>query len=163
MARQDQIERMKKLGVEPSFIPDFLHLYGAAYRDQIFGPQRAGFMVPAAAAERAGVPFTLHSDAPAAGLPINPLRHVQTAVTRRCATDGSRIGPDLALSVDAALRAITVNGARQIGLADAIGTLEPGKEADLTILESDPCTADPENIGSIAVSETWVAGEKKFG
>jgi hypothetical protein len=163
MARQDQIERMKKLGVEPSFIPDFLHLYGAAYRDQIFGPQRAEFMVPAAAAERAGMPFTLHSDAPAAGLPINPLRHVQTAVTRRCATDGSRIGPDLALSVDAALRAITVNGARQIGLADAIGTLEPGKEADLTILESDPCTADPENIGSIAVSETWVAGEKKFG
>jgi predicted amidohydrolase YtcJ len=163
MARQDQIERMKKLGVEPSFIPDFLHLYGAAYRDQIFGPQRAGFMVPAAAAERAGVPFTLHSDAPAAGLPINPLRHVQTAVTRRCATDGSRIGPDLALSVEAALRAITVNAARQIGLADAIGTLEPGKEADLTILESDPCTADPENIGSIAVSETWVAGEKKFG
>jgi predicted amidohydrolase YtcJ len=64
---------------------------------------------------------------------------------------------------DAALRAITVNAARQIGLADAIGTLEPGKEADLTILESDPCTADPENIGSIAVSETWVAGEKKFG
>ncbi len=40
MARQDQIERMKKLGVEPSFIPDFVHLYGAAYRDQIFGPGR---------------------------------------------------------------------------------------------------------------------------
>ena len=41
--------------------------------------------------------------------------------------------------------------------------VEASKEADLTILESDPCTADPENIGSIAVSETWVAGEKKFG
>lgn len=163
MARQDQLERMRKLGVEPSFIPDFLHLYGAAYRDQIFGPQRAEFMVPAAAAERAGVSFTLHSDAPAAGLPINPLRHVQTAVTRRCAIDGSRIGPDLVLSVEAALRAITVNAARQIGLAEAIGTLEPGKEADLTILDSDPCTAEPERIASIGVSETWVAGEKKFG
>jgi predicted amidohydrolase YtcJ len=163
MARQDQIERMRTLGVEPSFFPDLLHLYGAAYRDQIFGPPRAEFMVPAAAAERAGVSFTLHSDAPAAGLPINPLRHVQTAVTRRCTTDGSQIGPDLALSVETALRAITVNAARQIGLADAIGTLEPGKEADLTILDRDPCTADPERISSIGVSETWVAGEKKFG
>ena len=163
MARQDQLERMKKLGVEPSFIPDFVHLYGAAYRDQIFGPARAEFMVPTAAAVRAGVAFTLHSDAPAAGLPINPLRHVQTAVTRRCLIDGSRIGPDLAVSVEAALEAITASAARQIGLADALGTLEPGKEADLTILESDPCTADPEKIASIRVSETWVAGERKFG
>jgi predicted amidohydrolase YtcJ len=163
MARQDQLERMKRLGVEPSFIPDFVYLYGAAYRDQIFGPKRGEFMVPAAAAERSGVAFTLHSDAPAAGLPINPLRHVQTAVTRRCMVDGSQVGPDLAVSVEAALRAITVNAARQIGLADALGTLEPGKEADLTILESDPVTADPEKIASIGVSETWVAGEKKFG
>jgi predicted amidohydrolase YtcJ len=163
MARQDQLERMKQLGVEPSFIPDFLHLYGAAYRDQLFGPKRAAFMVPAAAAARAGVPFTLHSDAPAAGLPINPLRHVQTAVTRRCMIDGSQIGPDLAVSIEAALEAITVHAARQIGLADALGTLEPGKEADLTILESDPITADPEKIASIAVSETWVAGDRKFG
>lgn len=63
----------------------------------------------------------------------------------------------------AALEAITASAARQIGLADALGTLEPGKEADLTILESDPCTADPEKIASIRVSETWVAGERKFG
>ena len=163
MARQDQLERMQRLGVEPSFIPDFLHLYGAAYRDQLFGPARAEFMVPVAAAARAGAAFTLHSDAPAAGLPINPLRHVQTAVTRRCQTDGSRIGPDLAVSVQAALEAITVAAARQIGLADALGTLEPGKEADLTILERDPCTVDPDTIAAIGVSETWVAGEKKFG
>jgi predicted amidohydrolase YtcJ len=163
MARQDQLERMKKLGVEPSFTPDFVHLYGAAYRDQIFGPARAEFMVPTAAAARAGLAFTLHSDAPAAGLPINPLRHVQTAVTRLCLIDGSRIGPDLAVSVEAALEAITASAARQIGLADALGTLQPGKEADLTILESDPCTADPEKIASIRVSETWVAGERKFG
>jgi predicted amidohydrolase YtcJ len=163
MARPDQIERMKQLGVEPSFIPDFVHLYGAEYRERIFGPARAEFMVPAGAAERAGIGFTLHSDAPAAGLPINPLRHVQTAVTRRCVTDGSVVGADLALTVDEALRAITANAARQIGLGDVLGTLEPGKEADLTILESDPCRADPEKIADIRVSETWVAGERKFG
>ncbi len=163
MARQDQIERMKRLGVQPSFIPDFVYLYGAAYRDQIFGPERADFMAPAGAAARAGVPFTLHSDSPAAGLPINPLRHVQTAVTRRCAIDNSVIGPDLAITIDQALRAITVNAARQIGLEDVIGTLTVGKDADLTILESDPIRTEPERIMAIKVSETWVAGEKTFG
>ena len=163
MARQDQIARMKRLGVEPSFIPDFLHLYGAAYRDQIFGATRGERMVPAGMAERMGLSFTLHSDAPAAGLPINPLRLVQAAVMRRCATDGSVVGSDLALSVDSAMRAITVNAARQIGLADVLGTLESGKEADLTILEGDPYASDPEKIMSIRISETWVAGERKFG
>lgn len=163
MARRDQIERMTTLGVEPSFIPDFIYLYGAAYRDEIFGPSRAEFMSPFGAAEQAGMAFSLHSDAPAAGLPVNPLRHVQTAVTRRCAIDGSVIGPDLAVTVDAAVRAVTVNAARHLGLADDTGSLEPGKQADLTILEGDPYTSDPEAIMRIPVSQTWVAGQKKFG
>jgi predicted amidohydrolase YtcJ len=162
MARPDQIDRMKRLGVEPSFIPDFVYLYGAAYRDQIFGAPRAEFMVPAGAAAKAGLGFSLHSDNPAAGLPVNPLRLVQTAVTRRCVIDNSIVGLGVALTVDQALRAITVNAARQIGLEDAIGTLEKGKEADLTILESDPYKTDPEKITAIKVSETWVAGERKF-
>ncbi len=163
MARRDQIARMKSLGVEPSFIPDFVYLYGAAYRDQIFGAPRAEFMSPFGAADQAGVTFSLHSDAPAAGLPVNPLRHVQTAVTRRCAIDGSVVGPGLALSVDAALRAVTVNAARHLGLGDTLGTLRPGRQADLTILEADPYTCDPEKLMTIPVSQTWVAGEKKYG
>ena len=163
MARRDQIERMKSLGVEPSFIPDFIYVYGAAYRDQIFGPARAEFMSPFGAAADTGVAFSLHSDTPAVGLPINPLRQVQTAVTRRCVTDGSVLGADLVVSIDAAVRAMTVNAARHIGLADTVGTLEHGKQADLTILDADPYHTDPEQIGAIRVSETWVAGQKQYG
>lgn len=163
MIRQDQIDRLKALNIEPTFIPDFIYLYGAAFRDQIFGSERAGFMSPAGAAAQAGLEFSLHSDAPAAGLPMNPLRHVQTAVTRRCVIDGSVLGPELRITVDAAMKAITKTAARHIGLEDSLGTLERGKEADLTILESDPYTSDPEKIADIKVSQTWVAGEKKFG
>jgi predicted amidohydrolase YtcJ len=163
MARQDQIERMKALGCEPTFMTDFVYLYGAAYRDQIFGPPRAEFMVPVGAAAKAGIGYSLHTDNPAAGMPLNPLRLVQTAVTRRCMTDGSVIGPDLALTVDEALRGITVNAARHLGLGDSLGMLEAGREADLTILESDPYATDPEQLMAIKVSETWVSGDKKFG
>lgn len=162
MARRDQIERAKALGVEISFIPDFVYLYGAAFRDTIFGATRAEFVSPFGAADQAGLGFSLHSDAPAAGLPVDPLRHVQTAVTRRCAIDGSILGPDITISVDAALRGITANAARHIGLGDTIGTLETGKQADLTMLASDPYQCDPEKISTIDVSETWVAGERKF-
>jgi predicted amidohydrolase YtcJ len=47
--------------------------------------------------------------------------------------------------------------------AATIGTLEPGKEADLTILETNPFKTDPDKISAIKVSETRVAGEKAFG
>jgi predicted amidohydrolase YtcJ len=61
------------------------------------------------------------------------------------------------------MKAITMHAARHIGLEDSIGTLVRGKEADLTILESDPYKVSPDAISEIKVSETWVAGERKFG
>jgi predicted amidohydrolase YtcJ len=65
--------------------------------------------------------------------------------------------------VQRALEAITIDAARQLGLADRLGSLEQGKEADFTILEDNPLTVEPTKIGAIKVSETWVNGERKFG
>jgi hypothetical protein len=161
MARRDQLDRAKRLGVEISFLPDLLYLYGAAYRDRIFGPERTEFMEPMAAALKAGLRFSLHTDSPVS--PAGPLRLVQIAVTRRCAIDHSLIGPDQRIGIDEALKAITIHAARHVGLEDTIGSLEPGKEADLTILESDPYQTELEQIMAIKVSETWLAGEKKYG
>ena len=161
MARQDQLDRMKRLGTEPTFLPDLLYLYGAAYRDQILGPERTELMEPMAACMKAGIPFSLHTDSPVS--PAGPLRLAQIAVARRCVIDKSVIGADQAISIHEALKAITIHAARQIGLEDSIGTLEPGKDADLTILESDPYKVSQDAISDIKVSETWVAGERKFG
>jgi predicted amidohydrolase YtcJ len=152
MARQDQRDRMKRLGVQPTFLMNHVFLYGAAYQDQLFGPERTAFMDPAAACVKAGIPFTLHTDAPCS--PAGPLRVVQAAVTRRCAIDGSIVGPDQAVTLNHALRAVTIDAARQIGLGDRVGTLEVGKEADLMVLESDPTRVDPAKIMDIKVSET---------
>jgi predicted amidohydrolase YtcJ len=161
MVRQDQLDRMKKLGVQPTFLMNHVYLYGAAYRDQLFGPERTAFMDPAGACLKQGLPFTLHTDAPCS--PLGALRLVQTAVTRRCTVDNSIIGPDQAISVEEAIRAVTSAAAAQIGQGDRIGTLEPGKEADLVILEQDPFKVAPDEIMKSKVSETWVGGEKLFG
>ena len=160
MARPDQILRMKKLNVQPSFLMNHVRFYGAAYRDQIFGPERAAFMDPAAACVKAGLPFTLHTDGPCS--PPGPLALISTAVTRRCIIDNSVVGPDQAVSLDEAIRAVTIDAARQLGQGDRLGSLEKGKEADFTILESDPYKVSPDEIADIKVSETWVAGERKF-
>jgi predicted amidohydrolase YtcJ len=160
MARPDQILRMKRLNVQPSFLMNHVRFYGAAYRDQLFGPERAAFMDPAGACVKAGLPFTLHTDAPCS--PPGPLALIGTAVTRRCIIDNSVVGPDQAVSLDDAIRAVTINAARQIGQGDRLGSLEKGKEADFTILESDPYKVSPDAIADIKVSETWVAGDRKF-
>lgn len=161
LARPDQLVRMKKLGVQPSFLMNHVYLYGAAYRDQLFGPQRTAFMDPAGACVKESLPFTLHTDAPCS--PLGSLRLVQTAVTRRCAIDNSIIGPDQAIAVEDALRAVTSAAAAQIGQADRLGTLEVGKQADLVVLEQDPFKVAPDAIMKIKVSQTWVGGEKIFG
>ncbi len=160
MARPDQIERMKTLAVQPSFLMNHVRLYGAAYRDQLFGPERAAFMDPAGACVKADLPFTLHTDGPCS--PPGPLALISTAVTRRCIIDNSVVGPDQAVTLDDAIRAVTIHAARQLGQGDRLGSLEKGKEADFTILESDPYKVSPDAIADIKVSETWVAGERKF-
>ena len=76
--------------------------------------------------------------------------------------DNSVVGPDQAVSLDDAIRAVTIDAARQLGQGDRLGSLEKGKEADFTILESDPYKVNPDAIADIKVSETWVAGERKF-
>jgi predicted amidohydrolase YtcJ len=149
---------MAKLGVQPSFLMNHVYFYGAAYRDLLFGPERASRMDPAGECVKLGLPFTLHTDAPCSN--IGTLQLIQTAVTRRCSVDGSVVGAEQAVSLTEAIKAVTVYAAGQIGMHDRLGTLEAGKEADLTILEDDLYKVDPDKIMGVKVSETWVGGRK---
>ena len=105
---------MARLGVQPSFLINHVYFYGAAYRDQLFGPERAARMDPAADCVRLGLPFTIHTDAPCSN--IGTLQLVQTAVTRKCSVDGSVVGAEQAVSLTDALRAVTSHAAGQVGL-----------------------------------------------
>jgi predicted amidohydrolase YtcJ len=161
ITRPEQLVRMAKLGVQPSFLMNHVYFYGAAYRDTLFGAERAARMDPAGDCVRLGLPFTLHTDAPCSN--IGTLQLIQTAVTRKCSVDGSVVGPEQAVSLTEALKAVTVYAAGQVGMQDRLGTLEAGKDADLTILEADPFKADADRIKDIKVSETWVGGRKMHG
>ena len=56
---------MKKLNVQPSFLMNHVRFYGAAYRDQIFGPERADFMDPRRGVRESRLPhYTLTDPAP---------------------------------------------------------------------------------------------------
>ncbi len=55
---------------------------------------------------------------------------------------------------------VTIDAAYVLEMDDRIGSIEPGKHADFTVLEADPLEVEPESIRSIGVWGTIFAGEK---
>jgi imidazolonepropionase-like amidohydrolase len=60
------------------------------------------------------------------------------------------------MSRDGALYGLTMAGARMLELDHRIGSLEPGKDADIVVLSGDPLSV------YTRVLQTWIEGEKVF-
>lgn len=99
-------------------------------------------MDTAAILERAGVLVSMHSDDPI----------VDSRMLLREAALAVRGG----MSRDGALRALTINGAKQMRLDTRVGSLEVGKDADFIVLNGDPLSTYTH------VMETWVEGDRLF-
>jgi hypothetical protein len=67
----DQIARMKALGISPSFLIGHVHYWGRAFRDRLLGPERADRLDPCRSALAGGLRISLHSDYNVT--PIDPL------------------------------------------------------------------------------------------
>ena len=148
LVTEEDASRMARLGLGTSLLMPLLHVYGDAMRDRVYGPDMASRLFPAAMLERAGVNVALHSDAPI--FPARPLLYAWVAVNRET-TSGAELGPELAISPYAALQGITIKAARHLGLEGELGSLAPGKLADLVILDSNPLDVDPENLKDIVI------------
>ncbi len=149
--------KAKKLGITPSFHINHLYYYGKALRDDILGADRTSKMLPVGSAGKAGLYYSLHADAPM--YPEEPLSLLQTAVTRKT-REGEIIGPLEAISVPDGLKALTTYAAWQINMEEKIGSIEPGKYADLIILDRNPLKANPDSLREIRVLNTFVNGNE---
>jgi hypothetical protein len=161
MLHNEQIERMRKLGVSASFLIGHVHYWGVWMRDRVFGPARVQHLCRCRSVEQAGVSFTLHSDFMVTD--PDPLHMIEMAVTRRTWQEPQFVlNPAERISVESAIRAVTSEAAWQLFSEHEVGSLEPGKLADLVILDRDPRKVDPEAIHSIRVTETWMDGKRTY-
>jgi predicted amidohydrolase YtcJ len=154
-ARPDQHARLRELSVEVSNNAYYTYELAPIYADHGLGPQRAADISPLGDAARAGVPISFHSDFPMA--PAEPLRLAWVAVNR-IASDGRVWGAHQKLPLELALRAITIEGARSLGMQNEIGSIRPGKLADFTVLEADPYAVEPTKLAEIPIWGTVLEG-----
>ena len=154
LLRRDQLERVKALGVIPSFFEAHVYHWGETHVKNL-GLERAERISPAGSAHRLGIPFTLHQDAPV--IPPNMLETVWCACTRTTGA-GRVLGEEERVPVRSALESVTQNAAYQYGLERERGTLRAGKWADFVLLSGDPLAVEREDIKRLQTEATVKAG-----
>jgi len=153
---EDQNRQLKALGAVVSANPYYHYMLSDIYSQQWLGPDRGHQMVRLGSLERLGVPFAFHSDCPMA--PLQPLTLASVAASR-VTINGNLNAPEERVSLDAALRAITIDAAWVMGWEDEIGSIRAGKRADFTVLEADPYEVGAEKLRDIGIWGTVFEGE----
>ncbi|WP_394005022.1 TRZ/ATZ family hydrolase [Luteimonas sp. WGS1318] len=122
---------------------------------------------PACALQRAGVNIAIGTDGVASNNDLDMFGETRTAAILAKAVAGDAAGFD----AFTALRAATLGGAKAIGFDDRIGSIEPGKEADLVVVDLSPVETQPLHhvvsqlvyaAGRHQVSDVWIAGQPKL-
>jgi hypothetical protein len=152
------LDRIKRLGAIDSSGTAFMYDLGDAYIANR-GTDDMKWMWPHRSLIDAGVPGPGHSDADVCH--PNPMRAIYSLVTRKTDT-GQAIGPEQAIRIHEAIRAYTVLGAYAGNEEEIKGSIEPGKLADMVVLDRDIFSVPVEEIKDVAVDLTIVGGIVRY-
>lgn len=155
---EDLIKQYAELNVIASVQPVFV-MKGQYWAPRLVGPERIQYSHAWKRLEDAGVHMAAGTDCPIETM--NPLMNIYAAVTRKDPNGNPPEGwrPDQKLSVDTALRMVTIEGAYATGEENIKGSIEVGKLADMVLLSDDPFEVEPDNIKDIKVLWTMVGGQ----
>lgn len=152
---EEQVARIARLGAIVSANPYYTVGFADKYGQVGLGPMRADAMVRANSVVRHNIPLSYHSDLPMG--PSDPL-YLAWAGVNRITPSGRVAGPEQRITVDQALRAITIEAAYSWRKEDQIGSIAPGKIANFTILDDDPYSVPPMNLKDVPIWGTVFEG-----
>jgi len=147
------LKRMAELGVIAVNQPSLLVDSGDEFLARL--GERGEWLQPMRAEAEAGVRFVLSSDSDVCS--YRPLDTIAAAVLRRT-LGGDVIGADQVITVAEAVRAHTIDAAYSLFAEDRLGSIEPGKYADLTVIDGDLFEVPPEQISDLGIWMTVLDG-----
>lgn len=151
----DQIRKLAALGAHASVNPYYIHSLADDYSLFGVGAERASQITRCGSMVRAGMRVSFHSDYMMA--PTEPLLLAWCAANRL--TNGGRVAaPAERLTLEQALRGVTIDAAWALGLDHEIGSIACGKKADFVVLEDDPFEIGVERLKDVRVSGTVFEG-----
>ena len=112
---------MEKLQISPSFLIGHIYYYGEVF-ERVLGEERAKRTDPLKSAFKYGLTPTIHSDYNCQ--PVDPLRCIYNAVTRRVLSTKKVLNEDECVSPYQAVQAMTINAAWQCHMEDIVGSIE---------------------------------------
>ena len=154
------LPRFAALGVVADFQPLWAQrdAYIRDLTEPFIGPERSARIYPIASVLRAGASVAFGSDWSVSSM--DPLEGMQVGVTRRDvgAGPGPAWLPGERLTAAEALAGYTRGGAYQAFQEAEVGTLAPGRAADLVVLAKDPLAVPVAEIATAKVQLTMLAG-----
>jgi predicted amidohydrolase YtcJ len=147
---QGLIDRMKNsnviVSVQPCVMDSEFRVWSASAR---LGPERARWLYPLKMLISSGIKVIGGSDCPME--PLSPLLGIQAAVTREFISEER-------VTVEDALRFYTVDAAYAFSEENLKGSIDKGKNADLTVLSHDLLAAEHNEVTKIEVEMTIEGG-----
>jgi predicted amidohydrolase YtcJ len=128
------------------------------------GPERQGRLYPAKSLLDAGATLAGASDWSVST--FNPFEAIAIAMSRKSVKEPQRepLAPDQAVSLQQMLTAYTLNAARMMGREQAVGSLEPGKDADFIVLDRTYTDSTPSSdVFATKVVYTFIDGAQQIG
>lgn len=144
-----------KIGVASQ--PGFLLSLGS-YADEALEPAREATQDPAGSLMKRGIRVSFGSDAG----PYGPIAGIYAAVTRRSWNGTVKGLAEEGVTVAQAVRAHTLESAYFTFDEKKVGSIEPGKAADFTVLSADIMTINPEDIQNVKILRTIIGGKEVY-
>lgn len=155
---EETLRKMGEVGIMASVQGSFIYGEADGYDDLLPRDKQESFL-PLKSYQKHGVICSMSTDMPCAD--VNPFWSMYSAVTRK-GIRGYCLGTEECITVNEALRMMTVNGAILNGEEAYKGTLEPGKAADLVVLSEDLTSIDVENLKHLQAEITMLDGKIIF-
>ncbi|MET3291139.1 UNVERIFIED_CONTAM: putative amidohydrolase YtcJ [Brevibacillus sp. OAP136] len=155
----DDIPRIHELGVIASMQPEHLAAAERSMYVERIGSERATYTFPLHSIQATGATLALGSDFPV--VPLEPMLEVYRAVTRidSSGQEESVWNPQERITLAEALRAYTLHSAYGNAREHELGTLEPGKLADVIVLDANLFAIPEKEIKDTKVLLTIVDGK----